>query len=218
VPSDGRVAVVDRAFDADGMRLEADVAPWGRLSLATALRGRHQAANAEVALATLSVLAERGLALPPRAVIAGFDAVRWPGRLEPCPGTPRLWWDAAHNAEGMETLARAWREDLRLDPPGAIVLAVARDKEADRMLAVLRDFAPDARLIVTQTRSHRALGAAELHARAIAAGWAAEAAGDVAGAAHAALAATPGRVLLAGSLFAVGEAMEALGGAPGEVL
>jgi hypothetical protein len=37
----------------------------------------------------------------------------------------------------------------------------------------------------------------------------------VAAATRAALAATPGRVLLAGSLFAVAEAMRAHGGAPG---
>jgi folylpolyglutamate synthase/dihydropteroate synthase len=42
---------------------------------------------------------------------------------------------------------------------------------------------------------------------------------DVATALHAALAATAeGTVLLTGSLFAVGEAMAAFGGAPGEML
>jgi dihydrofolate synthase/folylpolyglutamate synthase len=167
----------------------------------------------------LATLAERGTPVPARAIAEGFAAARWPGRLEPCPAAPGLWWDAAHNADGMATLARAWREDLRLPPPAALAVAIARDKDAAAMLGSLRALAPGARLFATRTHSPRALEPDALLAHARAAGFSAVAMPDVATAARAALdwaGKSGGLALLAGSLFAVGEAMEALGGAPGE--
>jgi len=99
------------------------------------------------------------------------------------------------------------------------VLAVSRDKDATAMLQALAGLAPRARLLVTRTRSERALAPAALGERAAELGWPAEGESDVARALERALGpAASGRVLLAGSLFAVGEAMEALGGAPGEWL
>ena len=84
------------------------------------------------------------------------------------------------------------------------------------MLTRLRSLAPDATLFVTRTANERALGAEELSALARDAGWSAQPSPDVNAAIEAALApGGSGRVLLCGSLFAVGEAMRARGGAPG---
>jgi dihydrofolate synthase/folylpolyglutamate synthase len=198
-----------------GSRFVADLPPWGALDLEIALRGRHQVENAVTALAALSVLAAGGTPLEGRAIRDGFAAARWPGRLEPCPAEPRLWWDGAHNAEGLARLARAWREDLGFEPPAAIVFAVSRDKDAPRMLAVLRAFAPSARLFVTQAAHDRALPVETLAGQAALLGWRARAHAVLVEAVRESLAAA-GRTLLAGSLFAVGEAMASLGGAPGE--
>ena len=134
-----------------------------------------------------------------------------------------LWWDGAHNLDGVRRLAQAWREDMAMEPPVAIVFAVARDKDARAMVQRLAAFAPAARLVLTRTRSERALepGALAEHARAL--GAAHETAPSVREALTALLEHGPdgrgkasGRVLVCGSLFAVGEAMEAFGGAPGE--
>jgi dihydrofolate synthase/folylpolyglutamate synthase len=202
-----------------GARFAVEVEPWGALELEIGLRGRHQLENAAAALAALAVLAEDTPVITAETVRLGFAAARWPGRLEPCPGEPRLWWDGAHNPDGVVDLTRAWREDLGFDPPAAIVLAVSRDKDTAPMLAALRALAPRAHLVVTRADDERALAAEALKERAARAGWEVEAAPDVAAAVRAALvAAKTGRVLLAGSLFAVGEAMEAMGGAPGEQL
>mgnify|MGYP001560516712 FL=1 len=151
-------------------------------------------------------------------MVEGFAEARWPGRLEPCPTEPRLWWDGAHNRAGFRALARAWREDLGFAPPRAVVLALSRDKDALAIARVVKEFAPAARLLVTRSRNERALPAEELAHRASEAGLAPEPAPDVRRAIESALAAGGGHVLLAGSLFAVGEAMEAWGGAPGEWL
>ena len=219
VAAAARVKLRECRVGPGGTRFEAEAAPWGTLALSLGLRGRLQLENAQVAIAALSVLAERGLEIPAGAVREGIAAAAWPGRLEPCPTEPRLWWDGAHNPQGAERLARAWVEDLGFEPPEAVVLAVSRDKDATAMLRPLAGLAPRARLVVTRTRSERALEPAALRERAAELGWPAEGESDVARALERALGrAGRGKVLLAGSLFAVGEAMEALGGAPGEWL
>jgi dihydrofolate synthase/folylpolyglutamate synthase len=200
-----------------GMRLAVECAPWGSFQLQMPLRGGHQRENARTALAVLAQLAARGVTLPLGALRQGFAEVRWPGRLEPCPAEARLWWDGAHNLDGVRRLCLAWSDDLGLEPPRAIVFATGRDKDARAMLARLRALAPGAGWFVTRTRSERSLPAADLVALAAEAGIEATPADSVEGALALALARhAAGRVLLCGSLFAVGEAMEARGGAPGE--
>jgi hypothetical protein len=74
-------------------------------------------------------------------------------------------------------------------------------------------------VFVTRTGNLRAMPADEARARLAKGGLPAEEAPSVAGALEGALAAAgEARVLLAGSLFAVAEAMESWGGAPGEWL
>ena len=175
--------------------------------------------NRAIALATLAALAGRGFTIPQEAIARGLAAARWPGRLGQCPGEPRLWWDGAHNECGMRHLAMLWaRSQARTRPP-VVVLALSQDKDAGAILGALREGFPDARLIATRSRSERAVAPAELARRAAEAGFTAEAQPDVAAAVRCGLAvAGTGVVLLTGSLFAVGEAMEAFGGAPGEML
>jgi dihydrofolate synthase/folylpolyglutamate synthase len=218
VPAWDRVRLGAATLGPSGARLEATAEPWGDLELEIGLRGRHQVENAVAALAALSLLA-RDVAIPARAVRDGFRSARWPGRLEPCPVEPRLWWDAAHNPDGASRLARAWVEDLRFPPPESVVFGASRDKDAESMLRNLRALAAGSRLIVTRARNERAIPADTLSGIASALEWDATALPDVPTAVRHALSG-PGsdRVLLAGSLFAVGEAMEALGDTPGEWL
>ena len=200
-----------------GTRLAVECPPWGRFQLQMRLMGAHQRENARIALAVLSLLAARGVTLELAALREGFAQARWPGRLEPCPAERRLWWDGAHNVEGVRRLCAAWTDDLGLAPPAAIVFAAGRDKDARSMLARLRSLAPDAKLFVTRTGNERSLSAEELLPIAASAGWRAQPAAPVADAVGAALAGSgAGRVLLCGSLFAVGDAMRAFGGSPGE--
>ena len=201
-----------------GTRLAVECAPWGRFQLQMRLHGGHQRDNARTALAVLSQLAMLGMKLELSALREGFAEARWPGRLEACPYLPRLWWDGAHNVEGMRRLCLAWSDDLGFSPPAAVVFAAGRDKDARAMLSRLHALAPGAALFVTRTRNERALTADELLGVASAVGATALASASVRDAVGAGLAAAGGgRVLLCGSLFAVGEAMEAFGGAPGEV-
>ncbi len=193
--------------------------PWGRLDAALPLLGAHQHDNVAVALDVLARLCDRGVRIPADALRAGLERTRWPGRLERCAGEPRLWWDGAHNPDGLRALLAAWRTLMPTRAPGAIVLALSRDKEADVMARACAAAFPGTTLIATRSRNARALDAGELLRQAREAGLAAEAALDVPAAVRRALAlAGDLPVLLTGSLFAVGEAMEVFGGAPGERL
>ncbi len=92
------------------------------------LLGRHQAANAAVALGTLDALRAAGIAdVGPAAIRLGLAATRWPGRLEllavqadergiahataagpsPTTGAIDVLLDGAHNVAGAQALAAA---------------------------------------------------------------------------------------------------------------
>jgi dihydrofolate synthase/folylpolyglutamate synthase len=192
--------------------------PWGSIEVEIALSGDFQIGNAAVALHALAVLVEAGLAIPAAAVNAGLSAARWPGRLERSPNLPRLWWDGAHNAEGMTALARTWIRTMIPFPTG-IVLALSRDKNLREIVYWLAQLAPGGLLVATRTRSERAVEPELIADAARAAVFHAVVARDVPSACCMALGASDvAPVLLTGSLFAVGEAMEAFGGAPGEQL
>jgi dihydrofolate synthase/folylpolyglutamate synthase len=191
---------------------------WDNLVLESGSYAELFSHHAATAVRALGVLHEGEFPLPPSAVQRGLAHARWPGRFERCPTQPRLWWDGAHNLDGMRWHVVNWMV-ARLRPPAAIALALSRDKDVGGILDFLRDGYPQTRLIATRTRSERAREPRDLAELAAARGMRVETAPDVRAAVDRALE-TPGDepVLLIGSLFAVGEAMEAFGGAPGEQL
>ncbi len=126
-----------------------------------ALRGRHQVANALVALRVLECCNDVGIASGPDDILAGLGRARWPARLEWLQiGSGRLLVDAAHNPAGARALAEYLR-DAGLAPL-PIVLGVMQDKDIDGMLGA---FVPVASSIVaTDTGSARAMKASALAA------------------------------------------------------
>lgn len=212
-----------RGLDRDGIRVEL-----GRLGVVgVGLRGRHQAANAAVADATLDALESAGIARVPEAARrAGYAAVSWPGRLELLAVDGRdVLIDGAHNPAGAAALAEALDDLVPLLSPGrpTLVLAIMADKDVDGVIRALAGAAAlrDARVICTAPAGGRALPAERLAARwRSLAGRAAEAAAEPAAAIEAALSAGSGAgsgaargagsgagpVIVAGSLYLVGAA------------
>ncbi len=126
--------------------------------------------------------------------------MRWPGRLEQL--SPTVLVDAAHNEEGARALAAALPAG-----PWTLVVGVVADKDARAILAPLA--ARAGRVIATAPPSPRALPPSEL-ARLLPG---AEVAPDLA----TALAMAAGeRVLVAGSIFLVGEARQLVLGEPAD--
>ena len=193
------------------------------------LRGRHQAANAAVADALLDALGEAGIAdVADGARRTGYRAARWPGRLELVEargpnGRREVLLDGAHNPAGAAALAAAL-DDLRplmaggRDVPPAplvVVWASMADKDVGGTVdAVARSGAlEDATVICTAPDLPRALtpdALAAVWSRAGVAGIKIRAVASPAAALEAALGTPGGPVLVAGSLYLVGEARAAL--------
>ena len=135
-----------RAVGWDGVVLDAITPERPLPDLQLGLLGRHQAANAAVALALLDALADSGIlhqrALPDEAIRAGLASVRWPGRLELLLGTSvgDVLLDGAHNPSGARALADALSDlGMRGFP---LVLGASRGKRVARMLQALAPLDP----------------------------------------------------------------------------
>jgi dihydrofolate synthase/folylpolyglutamate synthase len=198
-----------RGLDRDGIEVEL-----GRLgTVRVGLRGRHQAANAAVADATLDALEAAGIAVVgERARRDGYATVRWPGRLELIEVAGReVLLDGAHNPAGAATLATAIDDLTPFLRPGraTLVLAIMADKDVDGVIRALDGAAAlkDARVICTAAAGGRALAAESLAEQWRAAtGRSAETVAEPRAALDAALSSGSGPVFVAGSLYLVGAA------------
>ena len=172
------------------------------------LLGEHQRRNAAVALAVTRVLSQV-LPLPEAALHAGLTRVHWPGRLQLVTHSARqrILLDGAHNVGGAEMLAAALRQYFP-DAKPSLVLGILRDKDWPRMCQILAPLA--ARIVLVPVPSERT---AEPHGLA-----------EICRASNpnaqvlecpslsAALTETDqdAFIIIAGSLYLVGEAMELL--------
>jgi dihydrofolate synthase/folylpolyglutamate synthase len=203
-------------WDRDGIDIELGALGPTRISL----RGRHQAENAAVADAVLDALAAAGIAtVDDDARRRGYASATWPGRLEllDVDGHEVLL-DGAHNPAGAAALAVAL-DDLRPHlaggreegpPPLTLVHGSMADKDVDGIIAALDSSAATrgARIVTTQVPGDRALPAADLARRWRVARPESEiiVVADVGRALDRALAAAAGPIVVAGSLYLVGEA------------
>lgn len=204
--------VVDRGPTHTGGRLihvETPARKYG--SIVLALAGEHQVGNALVAIRVLETFDERARRpVPSPAVRRGLESVRWPGRLDrrTLPDGRQLLLDAAHNPEGAQALARFLTSTF--ESPPALVFTAMRDKDVSGMLRALLPCVHT--LVLTRARTQRGADPDELAtiARAIgvARGTVVEPSIDRA-LAHA-WSLTP-TIVVAGSIYLLGDVMEALG-------
>jgi dihydrofolate synthase / folylpolyglutamate synthase len=203
-----------RGMDRRGVRVRS---PAGE-ELRVGLLGRHQAANAALAMAIVEALADAGIGRDdPAATRRGLAGVRWPGRLElvDLPDTPDVVLDGAHNPHGAAALAAALDELRPLLSAGSpvILLGVLVDKDVAAMLAPLRGAASlrGARVVATTVPdTPRALPAGQ-----VAAAWGAGAiaVADPTAALRRALdeaRTTGGPLVVCGSLYLVGHVRKLL--------
>ena len=102
-------------------------------SLRIALAGRHQLANAALALAALEIVERNGLKITDEAIRAGLRKTRWEARMEILCARPVFLLDGAHNPSGVRALCRALQEIFfcrRL----ILIFAVLSDKDYRSML------------------------------------------------------------------------------------
>lgn len=100
------------------------------------LLGRHQAANAAVALAIVRRLAETGVSIDETALREGLAGVRWPARIEPVRSRPLVLIDAGHNWAAVAALIETLRARV-LVRRKTLLFAATRDKDVDGLLRQL---------------------------------------------------------------------------------
>jgi dihydrofolate synthase/folylpolyglutamate synthase len=203
-------------WDRDG--IDVDLGRLGPTRIS--LRGRHQAENAAVADAVLDALGDAGIAtVEPDARRRGYGSATWAGRLELVRvGERDVLLDGAHNPAGAVALAAAL-DDLRpfltggSDAPSTAMTLVhgsMRDKDVDGIIGALAasPALDTVSVIATQVPGDRALPAADLARRwrTIRPDVAVTVVGDVGAALDRAISDARGPVVVAGSLYLVGEA------------
>jgi dihydrofolate synthase/folylpolyglutamate synthase len=179
------------------------------------LPGAHQRQNLVVAVRLLEAAHAAGVPFDPAArpevVARGVAATRWPGRLQRIAGRPALLLDGAHNPAG----ARALADHLRaLGRPFVLLFGAMADKDVGAMGRELFPLAVE--VVLTQAPGDRAARASEIVQRV----------GEAAARCHLTegtrpglamarrLAGPQGLVVVAGSLYLVGEVLKARTGRP----
>lgn len=176
--------------------------------VALSLRGPHQRRNAALAVAVVQALRDP---LPVSAVALrqGLESVRWAGRLQrEQVGGRTFLLDGAHNADGVRALVAALRSEFR-DGPFALVLGMLGDKDCELMCHTLAPLAGRiAAVRVNSSRSLEPTALAEFCRQANP--TAVVTTHESVAAALATLQAEP-QVVIAGSLYLIGETLERLG-------
>jgi dihydrofolate synthase/folylpolyglutamate synthase len=181
----------------------------------TALVGRHQLRNVALAIAAAEELSKQGFAgITPQTIERGIRETRWPGRFEVMtarPGWPEIVLDVAHNPAGAWALRSALSERYG-DRPLLFVFGAMRDKAISEMTEILFPLAE--RVIATRAENPRSATPEEIQQAGARTGTEIEVAADIATALAQArqwAGKTPGKaIVVTGSIYLVGEAMQVL--------
>ncbi len=175
----------------------------------TPLLGHYQVQNAALALAASELLIKNKAAISQESIKQGLANTRWPGRLEIVSDNPLVILDGAHNLIAARNLAKFLAENLTKRRI-TLVIGILDDKPHGSMLKSL--LPQCSRAIITRAKTDRALAPEKLYAMAKKTISDVTIVPDVAGAAKNAIEnAGPDDVIcIAGSLYVVGEAKEAI--------
>jgi dihydrofolate synthase / folylpolyglutamate synthase len=174
------------------------------------LQGDHQAANAAVALCVSEVLAPLGFGWNEKTLLAAIQSPRWPGRFQVLDSSPTVILDGAHNPGAAETMVNTVKKRFQ-NKRIVLVLGIMADKDIPLMLKIFARAADE--VVLSRPGYARAADPQTLLAARPASFPPAEIKVPLAEAIELARtkAGAEGVVVITGSLFTVGEAMEILG-------
>ena len=195
--------------DLDGQRFHIQ-GVHGGWNVELPLLGEFQMENAATAALAFEMMRDRGVEMPRQALEDGLRTVSWPGRLQVVQRSPTVVLDGAHNGASAHRLADALRRDIpyrRL----TIIVGVARDKDAEAIANALGSVADE--IVVTSYRSTRSSDPDELARQFRDRCPAVRVESSVEQAIRHTLAQLDPEdaLCITGSLYIVGEALEALG-------
>jgi dihydrofolate synthase/folylpolyglutamate synthase len=164
--------------------------------------------NAAVALAAVQVLQEQ-LPVGDAAIRKGLLTVRWPGRLQMVkrPSGRKILLDGAHNSGGATALRSALEEHFPNAKP-TLILGIMQDKDWDLMCEILAPLA--SRILCSPVGSERSAEPNQLRDACRRTNPDAQAATCASLSEAIKLAGKDPFVVVAGSLYLIGEAMELL--------
>jgi len=201
-----------RMVEQDGHQTVVDLAgTFGKMTnLTIGLAGEFQAENAAVAFGILRSLQYRNQTVSDEAIRQGFRSVSWPGRFQVVSQKPLTVLDGAHNDYSAYRLKKA-AEAVFPDRPQILVLGISANKD---LAGIVSNLARDTKaVIITKARHSRAAAPEAIKKELSRLGIAAieterlETAMDRARE----LAAERDMIIVTGSLFLVGEALELMG-------
>jgi len=181
-------------------------------SSALSLRSKHQKQNAALALATVEIL-QKQIPVSAEQIQTGLKSVNWPGRLQLIekPNGQKILLDGAHNLAGAEALCAAIGSIFPASKV-TLILGILEDKDWRHICEKIALLA--SRILLVPVASKRTADPRNLVSICQAANPTAEI--NVVDSLTAALdkSATDDLVLITGSLYLVGEALERLGLSP----
>lgn len=192
--------------DSGGVEFDYACGKGTMKNLRLALRGEYQARNASLAIRAIELMVGEPNWENIREALAG---AAWPGRLELAADNPPTFVDGAHNPAASRALAGELRAE-GLEGRTALVIGVMSDKDADGIIRPLLPLACS--IFFTRAAYGRAASPETLSEKARALGYRGNITetSRVSEAVRAARA-TGAPVLVAGSFYTAGEALEALG-------
>jgi dihydrofolate synthase / folylpolyglutamate synthase len=185
-----------------------------QILIETPLVGRHQLRNVALAIAAAEQVANKGFTgITPESIERGIRDTTWPGRFQIIKlkqGWPEIVLDVAHNPAGAWALRSALSERYD-DRPLIFVFGAMRDKAISEIAEILFPMAD--RVIATQPGNPRAATPEEIRQAAARTGTEIECIKTVPAAlARAREGALPdGVIVVTGSIYLVGEAMQVWG-------
>ena len=204
-----------------GRRMRYPMQVLGReIVVESSLVGRHQLRNLALAIAAAAELQSQGIRqITPNSIAQGIRQTQWPGRFHVVPATKdnqEYVLDVAHNPAGAwalrSTLSSAY-PNLGNGRELTMLFGVMRDKAMQEITEILFPIADH--VVLTHANNPRSASTSEIRqaAQRVAAGVNMQDAEDVASALAQArkLAGMGGLILVTGSIYVVGEAMQILG-------
>jgi dihydrofolate synthase/folylpolyglutamate synthase len=209
------LAVIERTVrekDAPSLVVAAGVNSPQTVKISAALPGDHQRINATLALATVEVL-QNQIPVGDAAVRTGLESVDWPGRLQLITRASgqKILLDGAHNVAGAQVLVRALEQHFG-GRNRTLILGVLQDKDWRHICETLAPLA--GRIFAVPVASERTADPRELAAACRAVNPAAGVAAGDSLADALSKAEIDAFIIITGSLYLVGEALEILGLSP----
>jgi len=135
-----------------------DYGQWKNLEIT--LAGKHQIANAVLAIEVVQALQQKGYTISEKALRTGLRETRWPGRFTVLSKKPYFVVDGAHNEDAAKKLADSI-EFYFTNKRIIYIMGILRDKEYEKIINLTHGYA-DQILTVATPNQARTMSAYEL--------------------------------------------------------